>query len=334
MNLRSGLFAYVFFSLPLLAQPAAVPPPAAGEPLVTRRYILERPPVFGDRPAGLWGSAGGGGGAPFAGEPFGGPESATESSLPWAKRMATPDTMRAYFARHLDLSFPEGSWITYKEASNYLTMHNTEKNHAWLRFALIQAQALPSQVAITGRLVAFDTAELEKLDRESTTPLDDAALLSLWRKGRGETLGVQHFKTINGVNAIIESVDEVIYPTEIDTMVTNNVARLVFGGFETREEGLILNVTPVVSAGAQVINLVLLPEKSTLIGSNPQVPADSAAVTPTFQSFNITTSMIVRNGHTLVAGQSLSRDGKRRLVFFITAMLCDPEGGIIVAPEE
>ena len=212
-----------------------------------------------------------------------------------------------------------------------------------------------------------------------TNPELQMIIHALEQKGNSDLLSAPRVTTINGVNAIIEVVEEIIYPTEFD--VTENdiqvqdgggdgaAAAPVFvpptvipGGFETRDVGVILNVTPTVGADNYTINLVMLPEIAELVDwvqYGTQVPiGDQTFIVnmpqPIFASRNITTSMIVWDGHTVVMGGLIreqlttfedkipllgdipllgrlfrsegTRSQKRNLMIFVTARLVDPAG--------
>jgi len=203
------------------------------------------------------------------------------------------------------------------------------------------------------------------------------------QKGNSDLLSAPRVTTINGVNAIIEVVNELIYPTEFDVTQndiqvqgggTDNAGAPVFipptvipGGFETRQVGVILNVTPTVSPDNYTINLTMLPEIAELVDwiqYGTQVPiGDQVFVVnmpqPVFASRNVTTSMIVWDGHTVVMGGLIredlvhykdkipllgdipilgrlfrsegSRSEKRNLLIFVTARLVDPAGNSVNA---
>ncbi len=215
-----------------------------------------------------------------------------------------------------------------------------------------------------------------------TNPELQLVVQALDQKGNSDLLSAPRVTTINGVNAIIEVVNEIIYPTEFDVTENDievqgavgggdgeNPNQPVFipptvipGGFETRNVGVILNVTPTVNADNYTINLVMLPEIAELVDwiqYGTQVPIGDQVFTvnmpqPVFASRNITTSMIVWDGHTVVMGGLIREDlvtfkdkvpllgdipllgrlfrsegrksEKRNLLIFVTATLVDPAG--------
>jgi hypothetical protein len=216
-------------------------------------------------------------------------------------------------------------------------MHNTEANHALLRLGLIQNMLLRYQVRITLRLVAFPEKQIDALERKHVSGLPDSALIDLWEKGNGTTLTSQTVKTLNGVNAILECVEEIIYPTEMDVEDDPRTEKkeggaVIYGGFETRDVGVILNATPTVGQDLNTINLVLLPEKADLKGANDLQPEVAKPMTPTFHSLNVTTSVVLENQATLVLGQTTDPVSGQRIVLLVGAGLIDTKGEPITIP--
>ena len=215
-----------------------------------------------------------------------------------------------------------------------------------------------------------------------TNPELTMVIHALDQKGNADVLSAPRVTTLNGVNAAIEVVTEIIYPTEFeiseqeldistDNDGTGNTRlfipppTVVPGAFETRETGVILNVTPTVNADNYTISLTLIPEISELVdwiqyGSEYQTgleEGDTSIVNipqPVFSSRNVTTSMIVWDGHTVVMGGLIREEvisfedkipilgdipligrlfrsegeqsQKRNLMIFVTATLVNPAG--------
>lgn len=215
-----------------------------------------------------------------------------------------------------------------------------------------------------------------------TNPELQMVVHAIDQRGNSDLLSAPRVTTVNGVNAIIEVVNEIIYPTEFDVTQndiqvqggTGTDAAPVFvpptvipGGFETRQVGVILNVTPNVAPDNYTINLTMLPEIAELVDwiqYGTQVPiGDQVFVVnmpqPVFASRNVTTSMIVWDGHTVVMGGLIREDlvhykdkipllgdlpllgrlfrsegtksEKRNLLIFVTASLVDPAGNPVNA---
>jgi general secretion pathway protein D len=222
-----------------------------------------------------------------------------------------------------------------------------------------------------------------------TNPELQVTLHALDQKGNLDLLSAPRVTTINGVNAVIEIVREIIYPTEFDVSENDiqvnrggggggfdDAAAIPFipptvipGAFETREVGVILNVTPTVSPDNYTINLTMLPEIAELVGwlqygSTIGLPDGSVFEVnmpqPLFASRNVTTSLIVWDGHTVVMGGLIREDlvtiedkipllgdipilgrlftnkatksEKRNLLIFVTARLVNPAGEPINSP--
>lgn len=211
-----------------------------------------------------------------------------------------------------------------------------------------------------------------------TNPELQLVVQALDQKGNTDLLSAPRVTTVHGVNAIIEVVEEIIYPTEFDITenditVSGTSSASIFipptvepGGFETRNIGVILNVTPTVNADNYTINLVMLPEIAELVdwlqygSSIPLGDGTEYLINipqPVFASRNLTTSMIVWDGHTVVMGGLIreeltsfedkipilgdipilgrlfrsegTRSEKRNLLIFVTARLVDPAGNSV-----
>lgn len=213
-----------------------------------------------------------------------------------------------------------------------------------------------------------------------TNPELQMIIHAIDQKGSSDLLSAPRVTTVNGTPASIEVVTEIIYPTEFTVETTDlgdlSVAEganvllpptVTPGAFETRSVGVILNVTPTVAADNYTINLALRPEIAELVdwiqyGSNYPIGDGSEFFTvnmpqPVFASRNVSTSMIVWDGHTVVMGGLIredvvrfndkvpllgdlpligrlfrsegSRSEKRNLLIFVTARLVDPAGNSV-----
>jgi general secretion pathway protein D len=145
------------------------------------------------------------------------------------------------------------------------------------------------------------------------------------------------------------------------------------GSFETRETGVILNVTPTVGPDGYTIDLVMVPEVSELVdwiqyGSSVSIPRTDPITglfsgdqsftfnipQPIFASRNVTTSIVIWDGQTVVMGGLIREDlvkvkdkipllgdipvlgrlfrsegsysQKKNLLIFVSARLVDPAG--------
>jgi len=151
-----------------------------------------------------------------------------------------------------------------------------------------------------------------------TNPDLSVVLQALSQHGGSDLLSAPRVTTRSGVNAQIQVVKEIIYPTEFDmTQPTvdsdGNVTMAPIvtpGSFETRATGVILNVTPTVGPDGYTIDLVMAPEVAELVdwiqyGSVITVkdtPYEFNMPMPVFSSRNVATSIVIWDGQTVVMG--------------------------------
>ena len=213
-----------------------------------------------------------------------------------------------------------------------------------------------------------------------TNPEISLVIHALEQKGNADLLSAPKVTTQSGQEATIKVVTEYIYPTEFTvTPITgaglNGIATIVGGvvepgGFETREVGIILKVTPEVSTEGQMINLTMSPEVVTDpiwkdYGSTYTAPDGSQQVLnmqqPFFHTRSVVTSISIYNGATVVMGGMINEfrtetddkipflgdiplvgrlfrsktdaSEKRNLLIFVTARLVDPAGKPVMTTE-
>ncbi len=214
-----------------------------------------------------------------------------------------------------------------------------------------------------------------------TNPELSLVIQAISQHGGSDLLSAPRVTTRSGVNAQIQVVREIIYPTEFETTQpqfneSGNVTTppvVTPGSFEKRETGVILNVTPTVGPDGYTIDLVMVPEVSELVdwiqyGSTVSIPrsdpitglfsGDQTFVfnipQPVFSSRNVTTSIVIWDGQTVVMGGLIREDlvrvkdkipflgdipllgrlfrsegeysRKKNLLIFVTARLVDPAG--------
>ena len=215
-----------------------------------------------------------------------------------------------------------------------------------------------------------------------TNPQLTVVLQALAQKGGSDLLSAPRVTTKTGVNAQIQVVKEIIYPTEFEVTqpTVQSQGDLVTpptvtpGSFETREVGVILNVTPTVGPDGYTIDLTMVPEVAELVdwiqyGSEITVETGSAdeetgmrqsrtyqfnIPQPVFSSRNVTTSIVIWDGQTVVMGGLMretmvtiddkipilgdipllgrlfrtkgEKSEKQNLLIFVTARLVDPAG--------
>ncbi|MDP2991523.1 MAG: type II and III secretion system protein, partial [Kiritimatiellota bacterium] len=210
-----------------------------------------------------------------------------------------------------------------------------------------------------------------------TNPEMTMVLHALEQKSGANLLSAPKVTTKSGANAEIKVVEEYIYPTEF-TLVTPPASGSTQGsqtpmafvqpeGFQTRDTGVILNVTPTVGPDGFSIDLVMLPQVCELTewkDYGTQYPNPTGVGTyflsmpqPIFKSRNITTSITIWDGQTVVMGGMISEkqattldkipilgdipllgylfqsktsnSRKYNLLIFVTANLVDPAGNKI-----
>lgn len=210
-----------------------------------------------------------------------------------------------------------------------------------------------------------------------TNPEVTMVLHALEQKSGANLLSAPKVTTKSGANAEIKVVSELIYPTEF-TLVTpaasgstqGSQTPMSFvqpGAFQTRDTGVILNVTPTVGPDGFSIDLVMLPQVCELtdwLNYGTKYPNPSGTGTydlnmpqPIFKSRNITTSITIWDGQTVVMGglitekqsttldkipflgdipllgylfqSKTSNSQKFNLLIFVTANLVDPAGNKI-----
>lgn len=210
-----------------------------------------------------------------------------------------------------------------------------------------------------------------------TNPEVKVVLQALSQHGGTDLLSAPRVTTRSGVNAQIQVVKEIIYPTEFESEVITidreqvgggtiqeRVVTVTPGSFETREVGVILNVTPTVGPDGYTIDLTMVPEVAELVdwlqyGStvgtdNNGNPIAYNIPQPVFASRNVTTSIVIWDGQTVVMGGLIREDlvkvkdkipllgdipvlgrlfrsegqysKKKNLLIFVTARLVDPSG--------
>ena len=211
-----------------------------------------------------------------------------------------------------------------------------------------------------------------------TNPEVTVVLQALSQHGGTDLLSAPRVTTRSGVNAQIQVVKEIIYPTEFDvTQPTMNSDGNVTmspvvtpGTFETRETGVILNVTPTVGPDGYTIDLVMAPEVAELVDwiqYGSQITVETGIIgakqqntylfnmpQPIFTSRNVTTSIVIWDGQTVVMGGLIREElttikdkvpilgdipllgwlfrsegeysQKKNLLIFVTARLVDPAG--------
>lgn len=229
-----------------------------------------------------------------------------------------------------------------------------------------------------GTAVGGTMGSIASISSILTNPELTVILHALQQKDGANLLSAPKVTTRSGANAKIKVVEELIYPTEYQQNIQSlgttssgnqSVTKIVVtpSAFETRDLGVILDVTPTVGPDNETIDLVMLPQVVELArwidygsaqptgdGNNTQwVPLNQ----PVFHCRDITTSISIWDGQTVVMGglisesqqntedkvpllgdipllgylfrSTTSKSVKKNLLIFVTANLVDPAGNKI-----
>ncbi|MDP8230340.1 MAG: hypothetical protein P9L93_04465 [Candidatus Gorgyraea atricola] len=151
-----------------------------------------------------------------------------------------------------------------------------------------------------------------------TKPQFSAVLHALERTTKLKTLSAPKITTLNNQTATIEIVNEFVYPTRyeptlikqdldgdgkyLSTVDGVNETRFVnvAQGFETRDIGILLQVTPNVGSNKETITLTLRPEVSE--ATRDAFVFSGEVSLPKFTTRNLTTNVMVKNGETIMLG--------------------------------
>ena len=151
-----------------------------------------------------------------------------------------------------------------------------------------------------------------------TKPQFSVVLHAMERKTNLKTLSSPKITTLNNHTATIEIANEYVYPSRYEpTLIkedlnndgdfldtVNGVKETRFvnvpQGFETRDIGILLQVTPNVGRNKEMITLTLRPEVSEATANAFQYSGEVKL--PKFTTRNLTTNIVVKNGDTVVLG--------------------------------
>jgi hypothetical protein len=244
------------------------------------------------------------------------------------------------FFQECDVTFPEGSSIRWDPIQSELHIRNTVENIDRIEAIVSPIVDTWPSVEIDCSFVAFPIRDLDtaarKAGRAAATAEDVRAL---WRGGAGRLVSTSKVLTRSGVNAQVKGVAEITYPQEYERLaVTDPIPTLQAappGALETREIGTIFNVTPTVGPDGRTIDLSMVPELAELAGWDDVgvggTTADGKKVgshmrQPRFHSRNLTTSVVLWDGGTVVLGGFPGADGKETIYAFVSARLVNPAG--------
>jgi len=237
-------------------------------------------------------------------------------------------------------------------------------------FSLVNGQAVPQSQGTMAGLVSISSI--------LTNPELTVILHALEQKDGANLLSAPKVTTKSGTGASIKVIEELIYPTAYDqnaqsigttTSGNQSLVQVIVtpSSFETRDVGVLLEVTPTVGPDKETIDLAMNPQVVELqewIDYGSDVPTGDPTRTqhlslnqPIFHSRQITTSISIWDGQTVVMGglitetqqttedkipflgdipllgylfkSKTSNSVKKNLLIFVTANLVDPAGNKI-----
>lgn len=172
-----------------------------------------------------------------------------------------------------------------------------------------------SRYGLTRGLRFGSDSSVLRLSGVLTDPEFNTIIHALSQNEITDVISAPKVTTINGQQAIIKDVEEIIYPLEFTvTQATYNddgdaitPSVVTVGDFQTRKTGIVLSVTPDVGADNKTITLSILPEVSS-VQTWINYGSDQAPINvPHFESENLVTTVIINDGETVVLG-GLIRD--------------------------
>jgi len=208
-----------------------------------------------------------------------------------------------------------------------------------------RAEDRPCQVLFDALFIEFDVKVMEKISQaESGAAPSSDKVLQNWEKGKGRLLNSFKLMTRSGVASSMETVQEIIYPTEfkVSEAPESEQEILLPDTFETREVGTILNLTPTVGLQRKWIDIALSVElcdgpewvelKSTVNSASGE-PVQTTVPQPIFKSRNLSTSLIVQDGTTTMLGGLMDKDSEKIVYLLLTTTLVDAAGGPLAAAQ-
>lgn len=245
----------------------------------------------------------------------------------------------------MGVPFPAGSFVRFEERFGLLCMLNTDVNQEKLEELLELMIDRPALIELDASFIAFDHPDIEAQARKNLSAAPTMAQIAeLWKAGKGRLLGTSKIITRSGVNAQSQGVDEQIYPKDFvaGTLTNGPDAKNADAkvpptptAFETREVGMIFNITPTVQPDGKTVELVLAPEISdgdawddltSTLSRGDNKEENLTVRQPRVHSAKLTTTIAVKDGATFIQGGMASRDGQSLVYLFLTARIIGPDG--------
>ncbi|MBA4386843.1 MAG: hypothetical protein C0404_02610 [Verrucomicrobia bacterium] len=261
----------------------------------------------------------------------------------------------------LGVEWPIGSYIKHIKGIGMLVVVNTPENLDDFERILDVFNVQPMQVEIEFRFIAYPKDAIEDLAKKGR--IDSKSLMSLWKEGKGMMLASPRVVTHNAREATLKTVREYIYPTSftvtyppetptnairsataaVPASATNSNGVATPENFETRDVGVILQVTPTVSPEGNMIELTMAPQQTfdpewidyaqSRTTTNRQSTVHFEQ--PFFYNNSVMTSVSINNGSTIILGGGFETPDKAKLVYaFLTVTLIDPAGNPLRRPGE
>lgn len=256
-----------------------------------------------------------------------------------AKSAEAEEAQLRRFFESWGVSFPEGSSIRIEGDS--LVIWNTPENLEWFDRCLCATDVGVEQIEIDCSFVAFPDKDLEaaarRAGRAAATTED---IRALWRSGAGRLVGTSKVVTRSGVETKVAGVTEILYPTEFERSEVRDPEHERYhpshppGSFETREIGLLWKVMATIGPDNRTIDLNVAPESAALpawddVGPSRTADGKTAAVhlrMPRFQSWNLSASVVLWDGSTIVLGGFPDPGRKETAYALISARVIEPNG--------
>ncbi len=265
------------------------------------------------------------------------------------EQLAPIDPNLAKLFRKLDSKNLEWSEMQVRqEVNNYLRSHPIDRR---AKEILKRLGFFPSNIEMDFAFVSFPKKEMEAMARQAGGALPtQEQLKQAWAEGKGKLLTTTKVVTISGQQAKVEGIQETIYPTRFEPPRGNaaegeptrvaakgsaptvshdphNPAWLPTpAGFQTRNVGTTVNVTPQVTPGCDLINMTFIPELSNVEWTAIEESVCEGGRTtklalqqPAVFDNRVTTSVMMLDGETLVAGGGPNKEGNAYNYLFVTA---------------
>ncbi len=231
------------------------------------------------------------------------------------------------FFEQFGVPWPAGSSINFLASIGMLRVTNTPENLDVLEQVMEPMDGDgPRMAEADVQIHAFRAEDIDKLRLSDDMSVE--ALMALRKTRKSRQVASATIVTKSGTEAIVKSVREVPYPTELLTDgIREGSAVVTPGNFTMREVGMTLQVVPEINYSSHVlINTTIKPQWITLDGWETYPAGLGAGWThkalsfkqPVFGMTSFETQTVVEAGKTVLLGSSSTPDGKWVHVGFLT----------------